>query len=47
MFVKKSFNPTHTYVDLFIRFFLLNDGQGTAGLAERAHDDSQYMVPEV
>ena len=26
VFVKKSFNPTHTYVDLFIRFFLLNDG---------------------
>ena len=27
VFVKKSFNPTHTYVDLFIRFFLLSDGQ--------------------
>ena len=37
VFVKKSFNPTHTYVDLFIRYFLLSDGQGRAGLAKRAH----------
>lgn len=37
VFVKKRFDPTHTYVDLFIRFFLWNDGQGRAGLAKRAH----------
>ena len=42
--VKKSFNPTHTYVDLFIRFFFLNDGQGRAGLAERAHLNYYIIV---
>ena len=37
VFVKESLNPTHTYVDLFIRFFLLNNEQGGAGLVERGH----------
>ena len=54
VFMKKSFNATHTYVDLFIRFFLLNDGYwvGRACAPQYIiifyadHDDSQYMVPE-